>query len=161
MRARMLLLTTCILAIAAAVAVANAQVVQTFSVTNTDMSAYIVDGVPNKPLTLVRGKTYAFNLTIMGNHPFDIKTVAGAGTGNRYSGFSPQAQVTGTLMFPVPANAPASLFYQCEVHPAMVGAITIVDPVPTPATGPVAIALLCAAVLGAGYFMMRRRAQVA
>ena len=116
--------------------------------------------LPINPLTLVRGKTYAFNLNVSG-HPFDIKTVAGAGTANQYSGFTAQGQSSNTVMFAVPTNAPASLFYQCEFHDPMSGAITTIDAVPTPATGPLTIALLCAMVLGAGYTMLRKRPQAA
>jgi hypothetical protein len=161
MRKRMLLLMACILAAAAAVAVANAQAVQTFDVTNNGATAYVVDGVANKALTLIRGKTYAFSLSVSG-HPFDIKTVAGSGTGNQFNtGVSAQGQSTGTVTFNVPPNAPASLFYQCELHNQMSGAITTIDAVPTPATGPVSIAALCALLLGAGYLTLRKRTQEA
>jgi len=64
-------------------------------------------------------------------------------------------------MFAVPSDAPASLFYQCEAHNPMSGAITTIAAAPTPATGPISIAVLCAMVLGAGYFVLRKRAQTA
>jgi len=157
MRPRMLLLMSFILAAAVAVAIANAQVVQTFNVTNSGATAYLIDGVANQSLTLTRGKTYQFNLSVSG-HPFDIKTVSSTGTGNRFTdGVSAQGAQTGPVMFTVPATAPGTLFYNCELHIAMSGTITIVDAAPAPATGPVAIVLLGALVLGVGYYMLRKK----
>ncbi len=158
MRYRILLLVACLVATAAAVAVANAQAVQNFNVTNSGATAYLIDGTANKPLTLTRGRTYTFTLNVPG-HPFDIKTVAGSGTGNQYNvGVSAQGMQTGVMTFQVDANAPAGLFYQCEIHNAMSAAITTVAAPPAPAFGPFAIAALCALVLGAGFVVLRKRA---
>src|SRR5258707_7340021 len=113
MRYRILFLIACLLA--TVVAVAIAQAVQNFNVTNSGATVYLIDGTPNKPLTLTRGQTYTFTLSVSG-HPFDIKTVAGAGTGNRFNdGVSAQGLDTGVVTFQVPATAPGTLFYQCEL----------------------------------------------
>jgi hypothetical protein len=56
----------------------------------------------------------------------------------------------------VPADAPATLFYQCEVHSVMTGQLAIVSA--TPATGVLTAALLAALVLAVGFVILRRRA---
>jgi len=143
--------------VATVVAVANAQAVQNFNVTASGTTAYLIDGVANKPLTLTRGKTYTFTLDVSG-HPFDIKTVAGSGAGNRFNdGVSAQAQESGVVTFQVPSNAPGTLFYQCERHDPMSAAITTLAPPPAPAFGPFAILILSALVVGAGFLLLRKR----
>lgn len=99
----------------------------TIMVTNSGMTAYVMDGVSNPPLTLCRGSTYTFAVNATG-HPFYIKTVQGAGTGNAYSdGVTGNGATNGDVVFAVPASAPDTLYYNCSLHAAMTGTIHIVD----------------------------------
>ena len=133
-----------------------AQATSTFTVTNTGVSAYHINGTDNPPLTLVRGHTYIFSLNNPG-HPFYIKTVQGAGTANAdTNGVVGNGNTSGTLTFTVPFGAPNTLFYNCSIHPAMTNTITVTDP-PVPGLEPAGIALLALTVLGVGGVAIRRR----
>ena len=99
-----------------------------FAVTNSGYGAYNIDGVSNGAITLTRGGTYTFNVNASG-HPFYIQT-----TGNGYnsynvysSGVTGAGAQVGTVTFVVPSNAPSTLYYQCQYHPAMYGQINIID----------------------------------
>jgi len=98
------------------------------------LTDYIIDGQLDPTLTLQRGVTYRFVVTAVG-HPFDIKTNHTTTASGRYNnGVTGQGASSGsTLTFAVPLDAPNSLFYQCEIHLAMSGILTIVDP-PVPPT---------------------------
>jgi hypothetical protein len=101
-----------------------------FAVQNVGMTAYAINGNNNPTLTLQRGLTYTFSVNSPG-HPFDIKTNSTTGSGDRYNnGVTGQGMTSGTLTFTVPADAPNSLLYHCEVHAAMTGPINIINPLP-------------------------------
>jgi hypothetical protein len=103
------------------------QAAGTLNVTNSDSTAYMIDGVANPDLTLCRGSTYTFAVASPG-HPFYIKTVQGAGTGNAYdSGVTGNGTDSGMVVFVVPADAPSTLFYNCSLHPPMTGTIHVID----------------------------------
>ncbi len=74
-----------------------------------------------------RGKTYTFDINASG-HPFWIKTVQGNGTLNGYSGAANNGTAVGTVTLVLPTNAPGTLFYNCQIHAAMTGVITVIDP---------------------------------
>jgi hypothetical protein len=83
-------------------------------------------GTPNDPdLYFRKGNTYYLDNTATGGaHPLLIKTTPGTGTGNQYTtGVSGSAN--GVVIFEVPMNAPATLYYQCQFHAGMVGTINI------------------------------------
>jgi hypothetical protein len=83
--------------------------VSTFTVTNSGASFYVINGVNNPTLNLVRGVTYTFNVSVAG-HPFWIKTAQVTGTGSAYSsGVTNNGALTGTVTFAVPLDAPATL----------------------------------------------------
>jgi hypothetical protein len=107
----------------------------TFNVTNSGASAYIINGNSNPTLTLYEGQTYTFNIAATG-HPFWIKTTPVTGTGNAYNdGVTNNGVANGTITFTVPYNAPSTLYYICQIHGVMQGVINIVDvpdPSPTP-----------------------------
>jgi len=112
---------------ASATAHAGSPVV-TFNVSNSGMTAWIINGQTNPPLTLVRGHTYAFNMQNVGaSHPFNINTINTPGSNNRYNDGVTNNGASGntTLTFVVPANAPASLHYNCGNHTNMNAPITI------------------------------------
>lgn len=101
-----------------------------FTVTNNGTGSYSINGTPSLTLTLSRGVTYTFNINAAG-HPFYIQT-----TGNGYNSsnvFSSGVSLTsgtrssGVITFQVPQNAPDTLYYQCEFHPAMYGQINIIN----------------------------------
>jgi len=94
---------------------------------NSSFTAYIINAAPNPTLTFCRGRTYTFAVNSPG-HPFYIKTVQGATAANAYSmGVTGNGTMMGNVTFVVPASAPATLFYDCSIHPAMTGTIQIVN----------------------------------
>jgi hypothetical protein len=107
-----------------------------FAVTpNATFTAYTINGSDNPTLNLLRGHTYGFDVNAPG-HPFYIKTVQVTGTGSQWTeGVTNAGATAGTVLFTVPADAPATLFYQCAVHSAMTGTISITSPPPVPAGG--------------------------
>jgi hypothetical protein len=100
----------------------------TLTVTNSGMTAWLIDGVANPTLTLCRGSTYTFAVTAPSIHAFYIKTVKSTGTGNAYdTGVTGNGTNSGDVVFIVPSSAPDTLFYDCVNHAAMAGTINIVN----------------------------------
>ena len=98
-----------------------------FKVVTGASPVYAINGKDNPPIMLKRGVTYTFELKATG-HPFWIKTQNSTGIANAYTdGVTGNGTERGTLTFNVPANAPASLHYNCQIHDMMNGVITIVD----------------------------------
>ena len=98
-----------------------------FKVVTGASPVYSINGKDNPDLTLKRGVTYTFELKATG-HPFWIKTVNSTGVANAYTnGVTGNGVERGTLTFAVPADAPALLHYNCQVHDMMNGAINITD----------------------------------
>ena len=84
----------------------------------------IVNTIDNPTLYLHRGFTYIFENSTTTSHPFAIRyTSSGTGYGSTYLSGSQ----SGTQIFTVPFDAPASLVYQCTIHGGMVGTLTIVS----------------------------------
>ena len=100
-----------------------------FSVVNNGFSAYTINGANNPGLTLQRGKTYTFDVNAIG-HPFWIKTVQGNGSLNGYSDAANNGIQTGAVTLTLPNDAPGTLYYNCQIHAAMTGVITVIDPPP-------------------------------
>ena len=97
----------------------------TFNVTNSGSSAYIINGDSNPTLNLSKGQTYTFVIEAIG-HPFWIKTTPVTGTGNAYNdGVTNNGTDNGTITFIVPDEAPDTLYYICQIHGAMQGQINI------------------------------------
>jgi hypothetical protein len=133
----------------------------TFVVVNSGMTAYLVSGFAgnNPTLTLVKGQTYSFQVSSPG-HPFFISTTANSPAGPHFTtGVTNENVTAGTLVFVVPATAPATLFYQCTIHGAMSGRLDIVAPPAVPAMGGMALLGLAAAVLAVGFIHLRKRAR--
>ena len=82
----------------------------------------------NPPLTIYTGRTYTFDVATTAAHPFWIKTAPGTGAANAYnSGLSANGVTTSTTVtFDVPADAPATLHYNCGNHAEMTGTITVI-----------------------------------
>ena len=92
---------------------------------------WTVNGQSDPTLTLIRGHTYTFtNQT--SQHPLAIhRTMNDRTAGDRWTeGVTPTTLpvVNGTLTFVVPMSAPATLYYNCEAHAQMSGALTITGP---------------------------------
>jgi hypothetical protein len=99
-----------------------------FIVNNVHSQAYVVDGINNETIYVVRGNTYTFNVNATG-HPLWIKTVAGNGLANLYSmGVTNAGTDTGVITWVVDSSAPDTLYYNCQFHPAMQGTINVVNP---------------------------------
>jgi hypothetical protein len=106
-----------------------------YRVTNTGISAYVIDSQNNPTLTLVRGNTYTFTLILNGVFPFFIKTQASLGNVNTYdSGVTNNGAVAGTVTFVVPQDAPDILYYSSSTQFNMRGTLNVVDG--TAGTGP-------------------------
>ena len=102
----------------------------TFTVTNNGFGAWTIDGTDNPPLTLSRGKTYAFALQgVSAVHPFNINTIDTTGSANLYNVGVTNNGATGNtvLTFEVPVSAPDTLHYNCANHASMNGPITIIS----------------------------------
>jgi hypothetical protein len=108
------------------------------------------------PLNLLRGHTYTFDVQAPG-HPLYIKTAASSGSTNQWTeGVTNQGQTQGTITtFTVPADAPATLVYQCSVHPAMLGSLSITSPV-VPSGGLLTRGLVGALLGALGYVVLGR-----
>jgi hypothetical protein len=125
------------LAVAGAIALAATPAVAAdFTATpGAGFQSWTINGQTSPTLPLVRGQTYTFDVQAPG-HPLYIKTAASSGATNQWAeGVTNQGQTQGTLTtFAVPADAPATLVYQCSVHSSMLGTMSITSPVPAPAS---------------------------
>lgn len=95
-----------------------------FTVTTpNNQFAFRINGVNSPLLTLVRGKTYTFQVnTTPGFHPFRVNS----------PGVVNNNITSGTLTYTVPTNG-ANFTYDCTVHGAsMQGTIRTVEPPPPP-----------------------------
>ena len=116
----------------------NWEVAQTpvsqFVVTAPTSSAYTFNGAGfpsgtsgnNPDIYLKKGQTYYFRNT-SGGHPFRIQSTTGT-SGTVYSTGVTDNNASGpngVIIFHVPQDAPATLYYQCSSHGAMVGTINI------------------------------------
>ena len=94
-------------------------------------SVFNINGAAQAPVSLVRGRTYTFQMVdVIFIHPFYISTDAnGGGLGVYTEGVSPTSVSGNQVMsFAVPLSAPSQLYYQCQAHTGMGGSIAIVDP---------------------------------
>lgn len=107
-------------------------VVRVFSVVpNGVFNAWLIDNPADyesgsnadPTIVLHRGFTYHFNINAPG-HPFFISSTPGAGA--YATGITNNGTSSGTIIFTVPMDAPAMLFYYCSVHAAMNGVITVI-----------------------------------
>ncbi|MFD2586718.1 hypothetical protein ACFSQJ_07230 [Croceitalea marina] len=112
--------------------IVDAEETTAMDVTNNGAVSYIFAGSgfandENPNFTLRRGRTYQFNVNTPG-HPFLIKFVQSTGSGNAFDdGVTNNGASTGTITFTVPADAPDTLFYNCEFHGTMTGIFVITD----------------------------------
>lgn len=81
----------------------------TYNVTSNGTSSFLFNGADNPTLSLVRGFTYRFAVTSTGD-PLWIKTDQSAGSANAYANVINNGTDAGTITFPVPFNAPDTLY---------------------------------------------------
>ncbi|HEX2617634.1 MAG TPA: hypothetical protein VHL57_08835 [Flavobacteriales bacterium] len=105
---------------------ASPDLVGDFVITANGNLQWVIGGVVNPTLTLVRGRTYVFDLTAITNeHPFVINAAAGHPFAPLLSGPA-FAQL---LTFTPTSAMPATIYYHCEVHyGSMTGRIDLVAP---------------------------------
>ena len=104
-----------------------------FVLTANGSSAYRFDGAgfpagtsgDNPTIFLKKGQTYYFRNTSSG-HPFEIRSTAGGSAYNTGVTDNNASGPSGIIVFHIPMNAPATLYYQCSSHSSMLGTITIV-----------------------------------
>ena len=102
-----------------------------FVVTANGSSAYRFSGAgfpstsgDNPDLHIKKGQTYYFRNT-SGGHPFEIRSSAGGSAYNTGVTDNNASGSSGVVIFHVPMDAPATLYYQCSSHAAMLGTINI------------------------------------
>ena len=91
-----------------------------YTLSGTDKNGNISGNDPN--LTFKVGDEITFSVNSPG-HPFYLKTVAGTGTGNQISGVTNNGTSSGSVVWT--PTAAGTYYYQCSLHSAMVGSITI------------------------------------
>jgi len=117
--------------------ICHAQTQTNFTITTPGgQFAFMVDNNTNTnpTLTLTAGATYSFTInTTPLTHPVDINTnTSFPFSSNFYSGASPQAITSGTIILTIPpVNFPTNLYYQCNIH-GFFGQINVVPPAATP-----------------------------
>ena len=84
-----------------------------------------VSATNDPTLYVSRGHTYIFLNNSGGSHPFEIRT---SFNGSAYSsGVTNNGASAGAIIFTVPMNAPATLYYQCTVHSTMGNTINVLS----------------------------------
>ena len=78
----------------------------------------------NINLAINEGDTINFTVSAS-NHPFYIKTVSGAGTGNQVSGVTNQGTESGTVSWTPTSGDAGTYYYQCGNHGPMYGEIVV------------------------------------
>ena len=128
MQRRRLLSTLAILfALSACATPPAAKADETIQINTNGKYAFYVKDAENPELSLKRGTTYQIEVNTPG-HPLWIKTNESPGTDNAYaSGVTGNGTDKGTIIFVVPKDAPAALFYNCQFHIVMHGKINISD----------------------------------
>jgi len=113
----------------------NNQSLIQYRVANNGTTAWIIDYDSNPTLTLVRGNTYTFDLSLSLPLQFYIKTELSFGSTNQYnSGVTRNGATDGLITFTVPQDAPDTLYYCSSTEYNMRGQFDIVTA--TAGTGP-------------------------
>jgi len=113
---------------------ANGVYAAQFNFVNSGFSSWAVDNASNyvsgnnlnPTLNLYKGHTYYFNVTLS-NHPLRISTNGNTNfPGTPFNtGVTNQDAQNSVLIFKVPQDAPATLYYNCIYHSGMLGVISI------------------------------------
>ena len=97
-----------------------------YYIANSGSGSYTVNGVANGVISFDKGKRYRIYVNASG-HPFWIQTVSGAySSGDVYStGITGNGTQVGSILVELPDSAPAGLYYACQYHSSMAGAISV------------------------------------
>jgi hypothetical protein len=97
-----------------------------YYITNNGSGSYTVNGVANGPVEFIKGKKYRIHINASG-HPFWIQTVSGSySSGNVYStGITGNGTQVGHIIVELPQDAPDNLYYVCQFHSSMAGAVLV------------------------------------
>jgi hypothetical protein len=108
-----------------------------YTVTNSGSAAYLFNSHysgSNPTIYAISATTIAFNLNVPG-HPFEIQTPAGnpyntglvhvSTDGTISTGEDAQGKTSGTLYWQIPLSISGTYRYQCQLHAAMVGGVSI------------------------------------
>ena len=97
-----------------------------YYITNSGSGSYIVNGVANGPVEFIKGKKYRIHINASG-HPFWIQTVSGGySSGNVYNtGITGNGTQVGHILVELPENSPDNLYYACQFHSSMAGAVLV------------------------------------
>ena len=97
-----------------------------YYITNIGSGSYTVNGVANGPVEFIKGKKYRMHINASG-HPFWIQTVSGGySAGNVYStGITGNGTQAGHIIVELAQNAPDNLYYACQFHSSMAGAVLV------------------------------------
>lgn len=100
----------------------------TIAVRANGITTWVVDGVHNGTINLVKGRTYTFNINATGR-AFWLQTSSGAYNAANVitTGITNNGIGSGTLTYTVPNDATTAIYYVDEFFPAMAGTINIVD----------------------------------
>jgi hypothetical protein len=95
-----------------------------YYISNSGTGGYLVNGVLNGTIDFVKGKKYRIIVNAVG-HPFWIQTSYGAYTlADVYStGITNAGTDDGSILVELPQSAPDNLYYACQYHSTMKGAI--------------------------------------
>lgn len=95
-----------------------------YTIKNDGSGGYLVNGVLNGNMYFVKGKSYIIKVDATG-HPFWIQTVSGGySQSDVYStGVTNNGEDNGIIIFNYSISGPSSLYYACEYHSTMKGAI--------------------------------------
>ncbi len=98
----------------------------TITVTNSGSMAFVLNGIGNVTLNLVRGNTYTFSVNAVG-HPLWIQTQGGGYNATKIfsEGVLNAGTDNGSITFTIPYHAPDTLYYQCQNHAMMFGIINV------------------------------------
>jgi hypothetical protein len=109
----------------------------TFVITANGTTNYVINGLSNPTLTVIRGIRYRFDVTAAGQ-PFFIQTTAGAySPGNLYTnGVTGNGTASGSIVWDIPFDGPSTLYYASQNSANLIGTINVTTAGPVGATGP-------------------------
>jgi hypothetical protein len=103
-------------------------IVADFFVSNDGSTSFLINGVANDSITLIRGETYVFEIDAIG-HPFWIQSEPAPYNANAIynEGIEGNGSEEGIILWVVDESAPNTLYYVCENHSSMSGVINIIN----------------------------------
>jgi len=100
----------------------------TVTVVSTDSgNKYVIDGTQQPTLSLIRGNTYVFDWSGATSHPLRFSTTSDGthGVGSEYTTGVTKDDSGYKTTIVVSGDAPDNLYYYCQIHSGMGGAINV------------------------------------